>query len=148
MIAAHRHRTALARVLASKFSPSMDVNDRVLNRAAALEAFDRERTGTTQSKFKTRIARCVDYAGEPFPTLVENVDAWLEVLRRERDDTAHHLGSLQLGGPETLYLSDSVYWLFVLCMFRAANLPAAVFDRVRADQSFNWLRRRLSVILS
>lgn len=143
-----RHRTAIARVVGTKFVGSMDVNDRVLSRAAALESFDRVSTATSQSKFTARISRCIDFAGEPFLTLIGDVNTWVEVLRRERDDMAHHFGNLQLGGPETLYLSESAYWLFLLCLFRAAAFPDDVFDRIGEHRQFQWLRQRIPTILT
>ncbi|MBF8193399.1 hypothetical protein ITP53_48560 [Nonomuraea sp. K274] len=135
-----RHREALGRVMASKYAKSMFVSDRLLNRAAALEAFDRAASGHSQSKFKTRLTRCADLAGNLFVWLVGDVGIWAEAVRRDRDDIAHHLGTRVKQTPSAqLFLADSLYWLFVLCMLRDARAPEEVFDRIEKHPELEWL---------
>lgn len=137
---AARHRGALGRVMASTYAKSMFVSDRLLNRAAALEAFDRTTSGHLQSKFKTRLTRCTDLAGNLFVGLVGDVDTWGEAVRKDRDDIAHHLGTRVKQTPSAqLFLADSLYWLFVLCMLRDAGAPEEVFDRIEKHPELEWL---------
>ncbi|WP_157519700.1 HEPN domain-containing protein [Herbidospora daliensis] len=145
---AARHRGALGRVMASRYAKSMFVSDRLLNRAAALEAFDRTTFGHSQSKFKTRLGRCADLAGELFVELVGDVETWAEVVRNDRDDIAHHLGTRVKQTPSAqLFLADSLYWLFVLCMLRDVKSPQAVFDRIEHHPELTWLGPKIRAAL-
>lgn len=92
--AAERYRPSLTRVIASSMAREMFVSDQLLHRAAALEAFDRERTNTKKKRidFKDRILGSVAYAGEPFAALVANMQGWATRVTKERDDAAHTLG--------------------------------------------------------
>lgn len=141
---ASSHRGALSRVMGSRYAQGLFVSDLVLNRAAALEAFDRSVTGYGRSNFKPRLRRCAALAGEPFTELVGDVDAWLEEVRKDRNDIAHHYGRRAgQASSEQYFLSQSLYWLFVLCILRASHMPEKVFDRIRANQEFTWLRPKI-----
>ena len=115
----------------------------MLNRAAALEAFDRTATGLNNTKFKGRLRRCADLAGEPFEVMIGDRTRWLEAMRRERDAIAHHYSGRLAGGAAQHYLAESAYWLFVLCMMRIAELPDDVFVRLQNDRRLARLRREL-----
>jgi len=142
---AARHRSALGRVMATRYSPSMYVSDRLLNRAAAIEAFDRNETGFENSSFATRLTRCTELAGDPFQDLVQDVDRWVREVKDDRDDIAHHYGRrLRHQTREQLSLSDSVYWLFVYCMMRLAGASDAAFERAARNPSVRWTKRGLA----
>jgi len=142
---AARHRSALGRVMATRYSPSMYVSDRLLNRAAAIEAFDRNETGFENSSFATRLTRCTELAGDPFQDLVQDVDRWVREVKDDRDDIAHHYGRrLRHQTREQLFLSDSVYWLFVYCMMRLAGASDAAFERAARNPSVRWTKRGLA----
>ncbi len=133
------HGAALSRVIASRFTREMFVSDRLLNRAAALEAFDRVKY-PKREHFQGRMSRCAALAGEPFERLVGDLDAWLDVIRDDRDDVAHHLGRRSRDdAPDQYFLAESLYWLFALCMLRHCSAPAAVFDRIKEHQHMIWL---------
>lgn len=141
---AWRHRGGLGRVMASRYARQMLVSDRLLNRAAALEAFDREVTGFAGSKFKTRMKRCADLAGAPFAGLVGDIDAWAEVIRLDRDDIAHHFGRrMKHSSADQFFLAESLYWLFILCMLRDCQAPAKVYQRIADHQALDWLGHRV-----
>lgn len=144
---AERHRGAVARVMGSRYAEAMFVSDRLLNRAAALEAFDRDRTSYGNSKLKTRLKRNATLAGDPFNRLVTDIDAWAEKIRYHRNDVAHHLGS----GRESVQiwtLAESLYWLFVMCMLRQAAIPDAAFEHMVQHQTYRHLQRRLPAAIT
>lgn len=142
---AARHRSALGRVMATRYSPSMYVSDRLLNRASAIESFDRIETGFVNSTFATRLTRCVALAGAPFQDLVQDVERWVREVKDDRDDIAHHYGRrLRHQSRDQLFLSDSVYWLFVYCMMRLAGASSAAFVRAARNPSVQWTRRGLA----
>jgi len=55
----------------------------------------------------------------------------------------HYRRRLGSGGFEaapTLLVADGAYWLFVFCLLREMDAPAAVFDRIGETPTFRWLR--------
>jgi hypothetical protein len=148
MGAADRHRGGLGRVMGSRYAKGMFVSDRLLNCAAAVEAFDRELTGTKQSSFKTRLRRCAALAGAPFTDLVGDVGRWAETIRLERDDIAHHFGRrMRSSGSDTYYLWRSLYWLFVICILRDSAAPQEVFGHMRQHSQYQWLVPRVQALI-
>lgn len=145
---AARHRGALGRVMGSRYAKEMYVSDRLLNRSAALEAFDREVSGHSQSKFKTRLARCIDFAGALFNSLIGDAEKWAEAVRKNRDDIAHHLGAQVKQTPSAqVFLAESLYWLFVLCMLRDAAAPEEVFVRIEKHPELQWLGPKIRAVV-
>jgi hypothetical protein len=145
--AAHLHRSALGRVMHSRYAKATFASDRLLHRTAAIEAFDRV-SHSERSNFAGRVERCVGIAGEPFEVLVGDVESWVSTLRDARDDVAHHRAGISAGGSSRLALADSAYWLFVLCMLRNAEAPPLVFQRIVEHEDFVFLRRRVSEALA
>jgi len=138
------HGPSLDRVVASRYARQMFVSDRLLNRAAALEAFDRV-THPKQEYFRDRLARCVGIAGEPFERLVGDVESWLDVIRDDRNDVAHHLGRRSRDdAPHQYFLAESLYWLFVMCALRHCSTPEPVFTRIKQHQHMIWLGPKIA----
>jgi len=146
--AAAQHRGGLGRVMGARYARGMFVSDRLLNCSAALEAFDRDSTGHKRSKFKTRLQRCSDIAGDPFTNLVGEVSRWAEAIRLERDEVAHHFGRrIRSTGSETYYLWLSLYWLFILCLLRNSDAPVEVFDHLQQHGQYQWLAPRIQATI-
>jgi ApeA N-terminal domain 1 len=146
--AAQKHRDSLGRATSSRYMKGTFVSDRLLGCAAALEAFDRASTGFEQSKFKTRLKRCASAAGHPFTTLVGDVESWAEQIRLERNDVAHHLGRRTRNtGSRTLYLWQSLYYLYVMCFLRSCGAPEVVFEQIQKCREYDWLGPRLRAII-
>lgn len=145
---ARAHRSSLGRVMGTRYRKGLFASDRLLNRAAALEAFDRVREGAGRAVFRQRMARCASLAGDTFEQLVGNVPRWIDAFKNERDAIAHHADRHPAeAGEVDYYLADSAYFLFVLCMLREAGAPAGVFSRIAQDQSFQFTSRRLQEVL-
>lgn len=144
------HREALGRVMATRYAKRMYVSDRFLNRAAALEGFDRVETGRGRGRtFATRLSSCTNLAGQPFTELVHNPRKWIRELVDHRNEIAHHYGRrMREATEEQVYLADSAYWLFVFCMLRKADAPQTVFERICNDQRLVFLKRRLARFLT
>ena len=135
-------------MMATRYAKEMFVSDRLLNCSAALEAFDRDSTKTTGSKFKTRLQRCAALAGNPFMELVGDVSRWAEVIRLERDDVAHHFGRrMRTSGSETYYLWLSLYWLYVLCILRDSGAPEEAFNHMQRHGRYQWLIPRIQAVI-
>lgn len=133
------------RVVSAKYSRTMFVSDRLLNIAAALEAFDRTRTGTKGSKFRTRMMRNCDLAGDLFTDLVQDHGAWVLALKTQRNSVAHHLElpTVEITTQQQHLMSESAYMLFAICMLRTAGIQEEVFETIRGSQVYINLKRRL-----
>jgi hypothetical protein len=141
---AKTHRKSLSRVIASSMARGMFVSDQLLHRAAALEAFDRERTGIKKGvEFKKRILNSVGLAAQPFDGLVTNTGSWATRVTRERNDAAHTLG-LSSAATDQYFIGRSLYWLYVLCLLREAKMPPAVFEHIGRNPEFMLVKERLA----
>ncbi|WP_067135658.1 HEPN domain-containing protein [Microtetraspora malaysiensis] len=134
------YRSALGRVVASRYAKSMFTSDRFLNCAAALESFDKAKNKS--GNFRDRMQRCTDLAGEPFQDLVHDIDAWIQVVKGHRNDIAHGTQVKQTSSAQ-FFLARSLYWLFVLCLLREVQAPDAVFDRIQKHPDFLFLGPRV-----
>jgi len=140
---AELHRSTLDRMMATHYARKAYVADRYLNRLVSLEAFDRQEHGT--AGYKTVLQRCVALAGKPITDLVPDHDKWTTRLKNDRNALAHHLSQLsRRASSDQLFLSDSAYWLYVICLLRKANAPERVFERIGQNQQFLFLMRRLA----
>ena len=139
------HRTSLDRLMATRYAHRSYLADKYLNRLVSLEAFDREagHSGT----YLQRLRRCVEYAGVPISDLVPDTNAWTKRLKDDRNDLAHHLAELaRQVSSDQLFLSESAFWLYVICLLRRAAAPEAVFGRISRTQQFQFLKRRLAKV--
>lgn len=143
---ATKHRSSLVRVMHTHHSDRMLVSDRLMNCAAALEAYDRETVA--ESFFRDRIIRIVDGVGEPFESLVGNAHGWATALKNARHDVAHHNPQMRSSGPEQLFLAESAKWLLVMALLAEAGVSkdslASVIDSARG----RWLRRGLAEVFA
>jgi hypothetical protein len=143
---AETYRPSLTRVIASRMAREMFVSDQLLHRAAALEAFDRERTNAKKKiDFKDRLVRSVAYAGQPFSALVADVPAWATRVTRERNDAAHTLG-LGSDASDQYFIARSLYWLYLICLLREAQMPKKVLDHIARNPEFLLVQERLRAI--
>jgi hypothetical protein len=146
---ASRYRSELRRVTATRNGRSMFTSDRLVNRAAAIESFDRALTGASSSRFRTRIKRCTTLAGEPFEHLVGDLTAWVDLFKTRRDLHAHHLERApDEGGFLDLIMADCAYFLFVLCLLRDADAPPQVFELIKQNRDYEWLAKQVPAVLA
>lgn len=138
------YRTELGRVMATRYREGMVLEDRIMNISAALDSFDKHRRSDNDAHYVTRIERCVALAGQPFLDLiVQDPEDWAKVVKEARHDLAHHRERLRIDGSVgDHFLAEQLYWLFVLCMLRLADAPAAVFESFRKHSQVRWLIER------
>jgi hypothetical protein len=141
------HRGSIGRVLSTRYASGQYLSSQLLNCSSGLEGFDRTRTQTTNSKFKARLRRCAQHAGDPFLKIVGDVETWAEAVRIERDDAAHHLGQARLEPAELYFLTQSLYLLFVICMMCEIQAPSAAMARFEGNQTVAWLTSRIRAAL-
>lgn len=149
---AQAYRTELRRVMATRYTDSMYLEDRIMNTCAALERFDKVRRRKSAPKvlhdnklvdpwFVDRIKECVEYAGPEFKqVIVEDPRSWAERVRNARNQLAHHDDPFRATGQVGEHiLAEQIYWLFVLCMLRACRAPQATFEGIRNHLQVQWL---------
>jgi hypothetical protein len=140
---ASKYRTMLSHVMNTRYERRMFVQDRLLDRVAALEGFHRAWKAGRKSLL-TRLEELIDLAGLPFEELVGDVSDWCRRAKDERNNVAHHKGrSVHQSGGDVLFTAEAAYWLFVLCMLRLMPAPSAVFDHIIRCPRFEWVKEGL-----
>jgi hypothetical protein len=149
------YRTELRRVMATRYTDAMYLEDRIMNTCAALERFDKVRRPDAPKvlrkgkcdkwidpPFVDRIVECVTLAGPVFADLiVEDAEAWAKRVRDVRNQLAHHDDPFRTTGQVAEHvLAEQIYWLFALCMLRASNAPELVLESIGNHRQLSWLR--------
>lgn len=131
------HQGTIARVMGTRYRTGGYVSDRLLNRAAALEALDRDTHGQDDESFKNRMLRLATIAGSPFGDAVGDVDRWASRFKKARIAAAHHSNRHPAeAGHLDYYLSEVAYYLFVLCLLRHIGADDRAVERVLQDDGF------------
>jgi hypothetical protein len=147
MRVAEKYRTPLGRAMATKYAERMYVSDRFLNRAAALEGFDRIRA-PGHRYFADRVRKCIDIAGPQFESLVHDPTKWTTELKHHRNEVAHHYGRrMRQATEEQVYIADAAYWLLLFCLLRLASVADATFDKLLSHRKLQFLANKLRAIL-
>lgn len=144
------YRGILGRLMATRYNRHSYLEDQALNRFAALEGLHRSWTSIKDKRYRPRLRELADFAGDPFTELVghEHVDQWAEHVVKERNELAHHFGrSANHDMTPVSYLSQSAYWLAVLCLLRAADAPQETFDQWANHRRIGKLRNKLETVL-
>ncbi|MEV6299842.1 hypothetical protein AB0M02_10605 [Actinoplanes sp. NPDC051861] len=143
-----KHRSSLGRVMSTRTGNHGQLHDFYLDRVAAVEGMDTREHGD-QIHFRERLLRSARVAGRPMDELLSgHLDAWSRQLTKDRNDMAHHKAvrlTEQLS--EQHFLSESVYWLYVLRMLRMAQAPEAVFGQITDNRNFEFLKCQLAKFL-
>lgn len=138
------YRTELGRVMATRYSRTMFMEDAIMNVCAALESFDkiRRKNGKKRIHFVDRIEACAEFAGSTFDSLiVEPRNSWAKRVKRCRNDIAHHLARMRRNETDVDHLlSEQLFWLFALCMLNVVGAPDAVFNSIRGHRRIAHLR--------
>lgn len=139
---AEKYRTELGRVMATRYGRSMYLEDRVMNICAALDSFDTVRRNTgIEVHYVTRIKQCTALAGAPFEMIIaQPPDEWAKEVKELRHDIAHHRDRFRLASPGVgLSMSDQLFWLFVLCLFRLSDTPDSTYESWSKHREIEWL---------
>lgn len=138
------HRGTIARVMATRYRAGGYVSDRLLNRAAALEALDRDTNGQDDIPFRQRMLRLAELAGAPFTDVIVDVDGWATRFKEARVAAAHHSNRHPAeAGHLDFFLGDTSYFLFVLCLLRHISADDEAIQRVGHAESFRRSARGL-----
>ncbi|WP_162799167.1 hypothetical protein [Nocardioides sp. 616] len=158
--AASTYRTELRRVMATRYTDAMYLEDRIMNTSAALERFDKVRRPDAPKVFRDgkwhvasfvdRIIACADYAGPTFADLiVEDAPVWAKRVKFVRNQLAHHDDPFRITGEVGEHvLAEQVYWLFVMCLLRECDAPDATFESIARHGQIRWLSEQVEERLS
>lgn len=154
METARRFHSELGRVMVTRYTDKLFLQDRLFHRVASLESFHRELKGQQHAKLRSRLNDLINYAGWPFLDLFggksegrRRAFSWGLKARDDRHDIAHHLGrDLRVNESEMLFVSEAAYWLFIICMLKAARAPQDVFKHLVASPKFIWAGENLQAI--
>lgn len=146
---AQTYRTELGRVMATRYSSSMHLEDRVMNVCAALDSFDKVRrnTGDERINFVERIKECVAFGGGPILELLPaDTDAWAKKVKEVRHDLAHHKDRFRQNAIQIdHFLSEQLYWLFAICLLRLSGASNNVFVSIGKHGQIRWLSKQAGV---
>jgi hypothetical protein len=97
---------------------------------------------SNEPRFRRRLLRLADYAGDSFGALVGDLKRWAAAVTATRNRAVIHRGTADQseGLAWSLYLlSESVYFLVALCLLRECDAPDATVAKIREHQRFQWL---------
>ena len=143
---ADRHAASLSRVMVSRYSDGTYITDNLLNAAAALEGYDREKN-KDKINLVERLKRCGVDAGAPFADLVGDAARFAELLKDYRHDVAHHRSGVG-GTTAQVFISRAAVWLLILCMLRDAGAPDVVFEKIAQQPAWRWLKGHLAGVIA
>ncbi|GAB3263590.1 hypothetical protein GCM10027425_28110 [Alteromonas gracilis] len=140
---AAKYSTELRRVMATRYTDSMYLEDQIANVCASLESFDetRRKVPKDEASFKERVRASMDHAGEEYLSLiVEPLEDWLTTVVRARNHLAHHGSDFRLNGSvgERL-MAEQLFWLFAFNLLREAGAADSAFASVIKHRDLRWL---------
>ncbi|MBS4754043.1 hypothetical protein KG112_14610 [Nocardioides sp. zg-ZUI104] len=148
---ADANAASLSRVMISRYSDTTYASDLLLNAAAALEGYHREKYEggeDTKTWFATRVKKCVEGAGAVFADLVPDIELFAKLLKDNRVAVAHHLSGVADGSTQQIFLGRAASWLLILCLLRDAEAPEEVFDKIKDRPDWRWLKRHVAEVLA
>lgn len=134
LVTTSKYPTELRRVMATRYTDAMYLEDRIANTCAALESFDIVRRDVPKDKatFRERLRASAENVGTPFTDLiVEPLGEWLTDVVQARNDLAHHGAYFRLHGTAGEHLlAEQLYWLFAMNLLREAGADDAAFESI------------------
>lgn len=145
---ADKNSKSLARVMVARYSDATYASDSLLNAAAALEGYDRDKyEDGDKTHFVERIKRCVQLAGDIITDLVPDTDLFAKRLKQQRVNVAHHLNNVE-GSSEQQFLGQAASWLLIICLLRDAKAPDEVFEKIMDRSKWRWLKGHIAEVLA
>ena len=132
---ADKYRSVISALLSPVYRPPMYVEHRFFDTATAIEAFARIQ-GQEENINRFKLKRLGHWAGEPFKSLVGNVERWVDLIWDARNDHVVHRGMHQVEGSHLYLLAESIYYLGVLCLLRECDVPTRAFESIQKHPRF------------
>ena len=139
-----KFRPVIDSLLSHWYLPSIYTENQFLNIIIAAEALERIRLDTQRFDFAKGLERLVAVAGDPFKALVQDVQLWVREIVRVRVNNLVHPGLRRdIEGARMLWLSESVYFLVVLCLLRECGVSEGTLSNMKRHQRFSLVAEQL-----
>ena len=142
-----RYETVISSLMGNWYLPGLYSDLRFLNAAIAAEALERIKTQKQILDFRRALLSLAKQAGDTFHALVNGIESWSREITQIRVNQVVHRG---LGGDidwSRLYdLTESLYYLVVLCLLKECGVPERAFSRVSQNGRFIELAKRLRCV--
>ena len=134
---ATKFKTVVGSLLSHWYLPTIYTDNRFLNIIIAAEALERIRQNQQNINFSNGLEGLANYAGKPFKMLVQDVKPWVnEVVRLRINNLVHRGLHGDIEGPRLFWLSESLYFLVVLCLFRECGVAEKTLSKITRHQRF------------
>ena len=134
---AGKFKTVIGSLLSHWYLPTIYTDNRFLNIIIAAEALERIRLNQQNINFSKGLEHLACYAGKPFESLVQDVKSWVnEVVRLRVNNLVHRGLHGDIEGPRIFWLSESLYFLVVLCLLRECGVAESTLSKITRHQRF------------
>ena len=145
---AEKYETVMGSLVSHWYLPRLYSEHRFFNACTAAEAMRRIQLQKQTFNFGNELKLLALQAGKPFEALVGDTDAWRKKVIQARVNYVVHPGLQKVRAADGLYpLSESLYFLVVMCLLRECGVPEETVDRVCQYQRFRILTRQLKDVL-
>ena len=145
---AEKYETVMGSLVSHWYLPRLYSEHRFFNACTAAEAMRRIQLQKQTFNFGNELKLLALQAGKPFEALVGDTDAWRKKVIQARVNYVVHPGLQKVRAADGLYpLSESLYFLVVMCLLRECGVPEETVDRVCQYQRFWILTRQLKDVL-
>ena len=138
----NRYQPVVGVLLSHWYIPRMYVDNRFFNAVTAAEALERIRRNKQSFDFDDALRVLADKAGDAFEDLVGDVECWVKKVVRTRVNNVVHRGLHESEDPDLYLLSESLYFLVVMCLLRECGVSDGTFDKMQQHRRFKWLADR------
>lgn len=131
-------------LLSHWYLPTIYADNRFLNIIIAAEALERIRLNQQHINFSEGLERLAHFAGDPFRSLIQDVKPWVNEINRVRQNHLVHRGLRgDMEFSRMHWLSESVYFLVVLCLLRECGVPEVVLSKIQQNRRFQHTAEQL-----
>ena len=143
-----KFRPVVAPLRSYWYTPNLDVETRFLNVVTAAESLDRVISQEDDVPFMQRIQSLANTVDEIFSPMVGDVSGWADEIRKMRKEFVHHLSihsdsNEQVDFVRLHFLTESLYFLVVLCLLRHCGVDGSTLMKARWHGRFRQTAERL-----
>ena len=139
-----KFRPVIDSLLSDWYLPTTYTDNRLLNSIIAAEALERIRLQQQVLNFSDALKSLAKLAGAPFGVMVADVNTWAsEIVRARMNHLVHRGLHGSLEGKRMYDLSESLYFLVVLCLLRECGISEETLSKMQNHQRFRWVSEQL-----
>ena len=144
---ARKYQAVIGALVNHWYVSQLYVDLRFFNAYTAAEALRRIQLGEQSINMDKELKVLAEQAGSTFAALVGDVDSWIKRVVQVRNNRVVHRGLHESAEGGLLYLlSESIYFLVVLCLLRECNVPADTLTKMQEHQRFRLLAKDLKAL--